>query len=419
MAHGRRKTRRRCGPADGTTLEAPTRRTALIIGARSTNAAAMTAVLVVQLLRVQGHGSPVQVGLLLALGAVPGVALMSVAGRLADRNPGPRFYALWIVLQTLLTALLATKESFAVVVILFVLLESLSAMLGPLWIVAVSCSVREADLAGVLARYHAALTLAPIAGSAGAGVLYGFLGSRRSLLVVAVVLGLTLVATLAMKTVVADNPGSDGNVGRPDGGLAILSRAPILFRVLLVLLPVSFLLQCLTPLEVFLARQEMGIGPAAFGGVEALFGVGAVVGASSSRWFATDEARARGVMVALAAVGAMLLAHGTTTVLAIYLLTGVVIGGTASLSNALMGALLVTQTESLSRGRAAAALNGLSQAVALLALSIGGLLGAAVGIRESFALSGALSLSVGVVGWAVARRHRPGQLSQAARSSRR
>jgi MFS family permease len=108
----------------------------------------------------------------------------------------------------------------------------------------------------------------------------------------------------------------------------------------------------------------------------------------------SDRGRTRAVLWGLGVTAAMVVAQGVAPAYWCYLVFGAVLGGTNSLCNGSLGALMMTRTTDADRGKVGSAMNGISRFFSITALMLGGLVGSLVGPRTTFVIGGVAGMLV-------------------------
>ncbi len=350
-----------------------------------------------------GRGTTGVAALFLAA-ALPSVLLAPWAGRIGDLHDSRTVLVTAGLLQALLCVGLAFAPTLPVILVLLVALQSVQAVAGPTWGSLVPSIVGAADTGRAVGAVQALALLAGIAGPAVAGVLVAVSGTTWPLLLDAA----TFVALAAVAAAVHTRRGgrttAEERGPRALDGLRVIRRDALMFPMLLGLLAFILFGEITNVVEVFLVRDSLAAGAAAFGLLGALFAVGAATG-SVLGGRAKDDARRARVSVAMA----LLLGLFTTiaglapTVLvfgAVWLLLGVCVG----VLNVSVSTLVVVRAPETSRAQVIASLSGLTRGCGLLATLAGGVLGVIAGPRTIFVVAGLGALVAAAVMGAAVRR---------------
>src|SRR6478672_5670077 len=231
--------------------------------------------LVALMLHTQGSGGGAGgVAALLIANTLPIVLLSGPVGRLVDRHDNRMLLAVSSTVQALACAALAFVPSQPVILTLLAVLGAGQAVNSATWTALVPAMVAPDDLPRALGATQAATTFAGVVAPALGGLLYGAFGTRVPLLVDAASFVAVLVAALAVRTRRAV-----GAKKHAHGGLAIVSRDPLL-RSLILLLALFVLLGCMVNVvDVFLVRVTLGASATWYGITGACYSIGALVGA--------------------------------------------------------------------------------------------------------------------------------------------
>jgi MFS family permease len=142
-------------------------------------------------------------------------------------------------------------------------------------------------------------------------------------------------------------------------------------------------------LEVFLARDELGATETQYGLLSAAFGLGMAAGAAMAGRIRTPRVRLRVLLASMTGASAFLVLTGMVPsvelLFAAYTGTGMACG----VLNACFGAIAILRIPESGRGQAMAIVGGMTRAVSIGALALGGLLGVLVPVRASFIFTGA------------------------------
>lgn len=389
----------------------------LILPARTVALAGNAMAIVTLLLQTHDRGAgTVGVAALLICLALPAIALMGLAGRLADTHDSRTLLTAGIGVQVVALGALAYSPSLPITLLGAALLETGQAVIGPVWTALLPRVVGEESVGQVIAWQQGLGAIAAPIGAAAGGVIYGSAGATPALLTAAGAFGvLWLVAWairtrrhLAAESTRADAPGSpagDDATGQDDPpghgpahrllpGLAILRRDALVWHVMLALLPMVVLLEGVNAVEVFLARDVLHATPAQYGLGELAAGAGGVLGALIAGRLRGDRAWVRGTIFGFALASCMVALAGIAPTFWVYLGLMIAVSATAGVANACNGALVVTRTADAQRGTVGAALAGVARAGSVLALALGGLIGTVASPRAIFVIGGIAGMCV-------------------------
>jgi MFS family permease len=147
-------------------------------------------------------------------------------------------------------------------------------------------------------------------------------------------------------------------------------------------------------LEVFLARNELGATEIQYGLLSAAFGLGMAAGAAMAGRIRTPRVRLRVLLAAMTGASACLVLTGMVPSVELLFVAYTGTGVACGVLNACFGAIAILRIPESGRGQAMAIVGGMTRAVSIGALALGGLLGALVPVRVSFVLTGAVGAMV-------------------------
>jgi MFS family permease len=376
----------------------------LVLPARALSYAGDSIALVALMLRVSADGGPGAITALLLAFAVPTVVMIPFAGRIVDSYDSRKVLVWSGLLQAAAGVGLAFSHGLAETLALVCLLQLGQAVAGPAWGALIPRIVGEELVGRATGASQALIGVATLAGSAVGGLLVSWSGDRGALLADAsTFLVLAVVARLVV-TRRCPEPGAVRERGAMTAGLRSLFGDPLL-RVLIVCLWVLVLVgEAVNVVEVFLVTDEIGLNAAGYGWVMASQGAGAIGGAWISGRLMTATSRSRAVLCGMAAIGASCVLMGLAGGMVTLLLGAISVGFGGGLLNAANSTLIVTRSADAVRGRVVAAMAGTTRACSLLALLLGGFVGALVGPRLTFVGAGIVCvLAAGVAAVLVLR----------------
>ena len=147
-------------------------------------------------------------------------------------------------------------------------------------------------------------------------------------------------------------------------------------------------------LEVFLARNELGATETQYGLLSAAFGLGMAAGAAMAGRIRTPRVRLRVLLASMTVASAFLVLTGMVPSVELLFVAYTGTGVACGVLNACFGAIAILRIPESGRGQAMAIVGGMTRAVSIGALALGGLLGALVPVRVSFVLTGAVGALV-------------------------
>jgi MFS family permease len=147
-------------------------------------------------------------------------------------------------------------------------------------------------------------------------------------------------------------------------------------------------------LEVFLARGELGATETQYGLLAAAFGLGMAAGAAMAGSIKTPAVRLRMLLASMTGASAFLVLTGLVPNVELLFVAYTATGTACGVLNACFGAIAILRIPESGRGQAMAIVGGMTRAVSIGALALGGFLGAVVPVRFSFVLTGAVGALV-------------------------
>jgi len=177
--------------------------------------------------------------------------------------------------------------------------------------------VPRPDLPGAVALQSVQMNLSRVVGPAIGAAIYATVGASPVFVLNALTYLFAIVALLAVRYPRhAAVPPSGGLGGRLSQGFDVVRHDPLVRRILVTLVSLSFFSLTFIGLMPALAAENLHVAPRSvtYGALYALFGLGAALGAISvGTWFASFP-KARLIRPALLAFGALLCAFGVARV---------------------------------------------------------------------------------------------------------
>lgn len=381
----------------------------LIAGtARFVATAGMGAVVVSVMLHLQNEaaagGTPVAgpwlVAAYLLCSALPLVLLAPWAGRLADTRDS----------RTLATAASAVSaaavagmglalqylESYLPVLFAMTfLLDAAQAVAGPTWQALLPRIVGEKRTPRAMGTMQATIMIAGMAGPAAGGLLSGWGGTG---LVFAVASGCYVAMGLGALLIRTRRGTAAERAGRPKpellDGLRLIRRDGLVWALVLGAMFFIVVGEATNVLEVFLARGELGATEMQYGLLSAVFGLGMAGGATMAGSIRTPRMRLRVLLASMIVTSVFLVLTGVVPNVEMLFVAYAATGAACGVLNACFGAIAILRMPESGRGQAMAIVGGMTRAVSIGALALGGLLGALVPVRVSFLLTGAVGALV-------------------------
>ena len=177
-------------------------------------------------------------------------------------------------------------------------------------------------------------------------------------------------------------------------GLRLIRRDGLVWALVLGALFFITVGEATNVLEVFLARDELGATETQYGLLAASFGLGMASGAALASRIKTPPARLRALLVSMALTSAFLGIMSLVPNMALLFVAYTAMGASCGVLNACFGAIAILRIPESGRGQAMAIIGGMTRAVSIGALALGGLLGALLPIRVSFLVAGVAGVLV-------------------------
>jgi MFS family permease len=380
----------------------------IILPARAISTAGSAVTTVALLLHLHDTGAGgLAIAALMACTAIPAIAAIGIAGRVADARDSRAVLAWSAAIQVAGCLALVASQSLWLVYPITIAMHSAAAFGQPTWAALVPRASGEALIGRAVAWQQGLNAVAAPTGMA--------LGGRRgdirwTFVVDAATFGVLLLAGLFLRTR-RNGPGerATGRVAsraaespRPrwNDGLAALRSDVVLWPLFLALMPMVLLVEGINPAEIFLARDELGASALQYGLTDVFAGTGAVIGSFLAGRRSGERFWVRGTTTGFTVACAAIVGAGLMPSFWPYVAMMLVVAGGAGVGNACIGALLMTRTPDADRGKVQAALNAVARVFSLSALALGGAAIGVVGPRAMF-IAGGLG-GVGVLGAAVA-----------------
>lgn len=353
--------------------------------------------------------------------ALPTVALMGIAGRVADRHDSRHILVLGHLLEAAACLLLAGIVSGAPwwwCLPAVALLQVGAAFANPVWSALVPRIVGD-DRIGPAISWQQGLStaIAPV-GAAASGVLYGLTGPSYALAAAAALITCLAVVARLVHTrrggpaEAARTPGHITSPTTSTSGLQVIRTDAVVWPLFIALFALVMCVEGVNVVEVFLVRDALGATPQQYGFTEFCFSGGAVVGALVAGRLRSTRARALATLGGFGGTALALLLAGVAPNFWAYLVIALLIGLGNAYGNVANGALIMTRVPDASRGQVSSTLNGVMRIGSVLALALGGLAGSLLGPRTTFIVAGAAGSLVIVGALAVVTRRLPADTSR-------
>ncbi len=270
------------------------------------------------------------------------------------------------------------------------LLDTAQAVAGPTWQALLPRIVGEERTPRALGTMQATIMIAGMVGPAAGGLLSGWGGSglvfaAASACYLAMALGALLIRT--RRGTAAERVGKD----KPAllDGLRLIRRDGLVWALVLGATFFIVVGEATNVLEVFLARGELGATETQYGLLAAAFGLGMAAGAAMAGSIKTPAVRLRVLLASMTGASAFLVLTGLVPNVELLFVAYTATGTACGVLNACFGAIAILRIPESGRGQAMAIIGGMTRAVSIGALALGGFLGAVVPVRFSFVLTGA------------------------------
>ena len=327
--------------------------------------------------------------------ALPLVVLAPWAGRLADTRDSRTLATAASLVSAAAVAGMGVSLQFVdhhipVLFALTFLLDAAQAVAGPTWQALLPRIVGEERTPRAMGTMQATVMIAGMAGPAAGGLLSGWGGSGA-------VFGVASGCYLAMGAgalLIRTRRGTAAELTGREApalldGLRLIRRDALVWALVLGALFFIVVGEATNVLEVFLARGELGATETQYGLLAAAFGLGMAAGAAMAGRITTPSARLRVLLASMVLTSAFLGVMALVPTVELLFVAYTAMGTACGALNACFGAIAILRIPESGRGQAMAIIGGMTRAVSIAALAIGGLLGALLPIRLSFLITGA------------------------------
>jgi MFS family permease len=369
---------------------------------RFTAAAGMGAVVVSVMIHLQAAASTGAatipgswlVATYLLCSALPLVILAPWAGRLADTRDSRTLATAASAVSAAAVAGMGLSMQYlenyipALFALTF-LLDACQAVAAPTWQALLPRIVGEDRTPRALGTMQATIMIAGMAGPAAGGLLSGWGGSA----LVFAVASACYVATAAGAMLIRTRRGTAADLRgrtRPAlmDGLRLIRKDSLVWALVLGALFFIAVGEATNVLEVFLMRGEMGATETQYGLLIAAFALGMAAGAALAGLIKTPRVRLRVLLAAMALTSAMLAFIGLVPTVPLMFAAYTAMGVSCGVLNACFGAIVILRMPEDGRGQAMSMIGGLTRAISIVALALGGLLGALLPVRSGFLMIG-------------------------------
>ena len=332
--------------------------------------------------------------------ALPLVVLAPWAGRLADTRDSRTLATVTSAVSAGAVAVMGVGMAYLdnylpVLFAMTFLLDAAQAVAGPTWQALLPRIVGEERTPRAMGTMQATIMIAGMAGPAAGGLLSGWGGAGLVFAVASgcyVALGLGALLIRTRRGTAAERAGRAKPA--PLDGLRLVRRDSLVWALVLGAMFFIIVGEATNVLEVFLARDALGATEMQYGLLTAAFGLGMAAGAWMAGRIKTAAVRLRALLCSMIAASVMLIIMGMVPSVELLFVAYTAMGTACGVLNSCFGAIAILRIPESGRGQAMAIVGGLTRAVSIAALALGGLLGALVPVRASFWLTGAASVLV-------------------------
>lgn len=353
------------------------------------------------------HQAALDLGILGAARAIPVLLLSPLAGVVADRLPRRRVLLVTnttMALAALMLALLAASHALNLVglVLISALNSAANGFDAPTRQSWVPLLVERRHIGNAVGLNSIAFNAPAVVGPAFAGLLIVWIGVSGAFYFNA---GATLAVVVAVMLMSPSPPSAqhtEPTLQAMQQGIAFIVRHPALRWIVLAQFVTAILTRPYSQLVPAFAVNILHAGPRGLGWAVSAIGMGGFGGALVTAYFAQRERRSRLWLQAglLMSFGVLVLAFVPSLRLAVAVLfvTGV---GTMAMMGATSTLIQILSPDDV-RGRALSIYTMIAIGVMPLGSLVDGAIGSIIGLRETFALAGALCVALFFGVWAFA-----------------
>lgn len=332
--------------------------------------------------------------------ALPLVLLAPWAGRLADTRDSRTLATVSSAVSAAAVAgmgfgLQYLDNHIPVLFVMTFVLDTAQAVAGPTWQALLPRIVGEERTPRAMGTMQATVMIAGMAGPAAGGLLSGWGGSGMVFAVASacyLVMGVGALLIRTRRGTAAELAGREAPALLL--GLRLIRRDSLVWALVLGALFFIVVGEATNVLEVFLARGELGATETQYGLLAAAFGLGMAAGAALAGRIKTPPARLRVLLASMALTSAFLGVMALVPTVGLLFVAYAAMGTACGALNACFGAIAILRIPESGRGQAMAIIGGMTRAVSIAALAIGGLLGAVLPVRLSFLVTGVAGVLV-------------------------
>lgn len=332
--------------------------------------------------------------------ALPLVVLAPWAGRLADTRDSRTLATAASGVSAAAVAGMGLSMHYLenyipAVFVLTLVLNACQAVAGPTFQALLPRIVGEERTPRAVGTMQATIMIAGMAGPAAGGLLSGWGGPVLVFSVASgcyILMGAGSFLIRTRRGTAAERAGR----GQPAlmDGLRLIRRDSLVWALVLGALFFIAVGEATNVLEVFLLRGEMGASEEQYGLLIAAFALGMAAGAALAGLIKTSPLRLRVLLGSMALTSAVLAFIGLVPTVDIMFVAYTGMGVSCGVLNACFGAIVILRMPEEGRGQAMSMIGGLTRAITVAALALGGLLGAMLPIRSGFLLIGGIGALV-------------------------
>lgn len=353
--------------------------------------------LVVLMLWIAEHHTPLHVTALLTAYALPLFTLAPIAGRIVDEYDSRVVLIGAGLVQVGASIALVFTAGFAMTIAAVLVLQAGQAVTAPGWSALVPRIVGDERVGPAIGLGQSLFAAAGLAGAAVGGVLYAAIGLHMTLVVDTATFAVLVVAGASVRTRrgrQAHESDSPAPESAGESGWRFIRHDELLRLLVPALCLVVLFAEATNVVKVFLIRASMDATAQMYGIASAAVLLGAVVGPTIAGRMRDDGRRIICAALAISIVGTLTIVIGVApnalTTLPLFLGLGIAVGAV----NAAIGAILVTRPPEHLRGRVVATLNGGLRGASVLAMTVGGVAGSVLGPRQTFIVAGVMTVAV-------------------------
>lgn len=342
------------------------------------------------------HADPAEMGLLTAVGLLPYLLFSLPGGVWLDRVRGRR--RLMIVSDVVRAGVIAIVPiaylldllSMELLLVLSFAVGTIAVFFDLAWLTLVAAVAKREQLVQANSLLNASRSVSAVGGPAIAGVLIQVLSAP---IAIAADVVSYLASAVFLGRVRAPDPPIEHEPGtireQLAAGMAFILRDPIMRPATFSVATMNLFNYCYQALFILFVTRNLGLDPGLLGAALGAGAIGSVVGAAVAatigRRIGIGPAYIVGLVVFPAATILIPLAEGLpfAVIIGVLFLAEFVGGLGVMILDINGGSLLIARTPGRIRGRAGGAFRFVNMGVRPIGAALGGLLGAAIGVRET------------------------------------